>query len=481
MGQEIDTTDFSEQDFHDYRQHLAAETSLLSDWFRDHKMSSQASVGGFELEVWIVDQAFNPIPINDAYLSRLNSDWVSPELSRFNIELNGDPEPLQDKALSRLQSALEQSWQHCYQVAEDFDAALVMIGTLPSVREEQLVLENMSRMKRYYALNEQVLLQRKGKPIGLDIHGHEHLQTTHYDVMLESATTSFQVHWQVPLTEAVRAYNASIIASAATVAVSANSPYLFGKDLWDETRIPLFEQSVQVGGIDGAAFGPVRRVGFGSGYARQSMFELFTENCEHYPVLLPITFTGDPEEMNYLRLHNGTIWRWNRPLIGFNEAGAPHLRIEHRVISAGPTIVDNIANAAFYYGLAHYLAHMSDAPELQLPFTVARDNFYACAKHSMNARVTWLDGDKGHMRQLLQSQLIAVARQGLLDMGLDSSDIALYMDIIQERVDNGQHGAHWQRQYMQKHDCDMQALTEAYVLHQQSGAPVHTWSLSKRL
>ncbi len=477
MGQEIDTIHFTEQDFCDYREHLADETALLSDWFEQNKLAAHANVGGFELEVWIVDQNYNPIPINDAYLRSLNSDWVSPELSRFNIELNGDPEPLQGRALSRLQNSLQQSWQHCYQVAEDFDAALVMIGTLPSVREEQMVLENMSRMKRYYALNEQVLLQRQGKPLSLDIVGHEHLQTTHYDVMLESATTSFQVHWQVPIAEALRAYNASVIASAATVAVSANSPYLFGKELWDETRVPLFEQSVQVGGIDGAAFGPVRRVGFGSDYARQSMHELFQENCEHYPVLLPITFDSGAEEMNYLRLHNGTIWRWNRPLIGFDQAGDPHLRIEHRVISAGPTVVDCIANAAFYYGLARYLSQLADAPETLLPFVTARDNFYACAKHSLNARVTWLDGRKGTMKQLLQQQLIPAAQQGLLELGLDQGDIDLYMGIIRARVDSGQHGAHWQRQYVHKYQCDMQALTAAYAARQQSGEPVHTWSI----
>ena len=249
MGQEIDTIDFSEQDFNDYREHLADETALLSEWFTQDRLAAQDNIGGFELEVWIVDQNYNPIPINDAYLNKLNSEWASPELSRFNIELNGAPESLQGKALSRLQHTLQQSWEHCYQVAGEFDAALVMIGTLPSVRDEQMVLENMSRMKRYYALNEQVLKQRQGKPLSLDIHGREHLQTTHFDVMLESATTSFQVHWQMPIDEALRAYNASVIASAATVAVSANSPFLFGKELWDETRVPLFEQSVQVGGI----------------------------------------------------------------------------------------------------------------------------------------------------------------------------------------------------------------------------------------
>ena len=181
--------------------------------------------------------------------------------------------------------------------------------------------------------------------------------------------------------------------------------------------------------------------------------------------------------MNYVRLHNGTIWRWNRPLIGFDDAGAPHLRIEHRVISAGPTVIDSIANASFYYGLARYLSSLPEAPEAQLPFAVARDNFYACAKYSLDARVSWLQGDKGTMRQLLQQQLIPAAEQGLLEFGLDRGDIDLYMEIIRQRVDSGQHGAQWQKQYRHKYQCDMQALTAAYAACQQSGEPVHSWSI----
>ena len=478
MGEEIDKIDFSEEDFHQYQKCLTNETQLLSEWFSTNQLSEKSDMAGFELEVWIVDKNFNPLPINETYLNKLNDDWVSPELSRFNIELNGLPENLEGKSLSRLQTSLEQSWQHCYAVAEEFDASLVMIGTLPSVQEEQLVLENMSKMKRYLALNEQVFRHRKGRPLELDIHGHEHLKTTHYDVMLESATTSFQLHWQIPLDKAVRAYNASIIASAATVAVSANSPFLFGKDLWDETRIPLFEQSVQVGGFDSAAFGPTRRVGFGSGYARHSLMELFQENIEHYPILLPIKYSASPEEMKSLRLHNGTIWRWNRPLIGYDEDNTPHVRIEHRVISAGPTVIDGIANAAFYYGLAHYLTNLEVAPEQDLPFATARDNFYAAAKKSLNANVTWMGEKKGRMKQLLQQQLIPAAEKGLHGLGIDAGDIKMYMDIICRRVETGQHGAAWQRQYFQKHQCDMSTLTAAYAKCQQTGEPVHNWPLS---
>jgi len=478
MGEEIDAIEFSKQDFKNYAQHLQDETSLLAKWFSTNQLSSHPAKAGFELEVWIVDKEANPAPLNDSFLKKLNNTLVSPELSRFNIELNGAPEYLHSKALSKLHASLEKSWQHCFTTSNIFDASLVMIGILPSVTSKQLVLKNMSKMKRYFALNKQVLAQRKDKPLTLDIAGKDHLKTTHYDVMLESATTSFQLHWQIPIDESVRAYNASIIASAATVAISANSPYFFEKDLWDETRIPLFEQAVEVGGFNDAAFGPIKRVSFGSDYARESLMEVFQENIAHYPVLLPVEYNDAPEQLKSLRLHNGTIWRWNRPLIGFDEVThQPHVRIEHRVIAAGPTIADGIANAAFYYGIANYLKNLNSAPELELPFSTAKDNFYKAAKSSLHANVKWLGGYTGKMKTLLEQQLIPQAETGLRQMKISEDDIALYMGIIKQRINNEQHGANWLRHYKEKHACSMQQLTAAYAEQQNTGKPVHTWPL----
>jgi len=478
MGEEINAVEFSEKDFNNYKQHLEEETKLLNDWFEENRLSSHPDRAGFELEVWIVDKDSNPAPLNDSFLKRLNDDLVSPELSRFNIELNGDPENLNDKALSRLQHSLEKSWQHCFDVAKTFDASLIMIGILPSVTSEQLVLKNMSNMRRYFALNKQVLSHRKGKPLILDINGHQHLKTEHQDVMLESATTSFQLHWQIPIKQSVRAYNASIIASAATVAVSANSPYLFGKDLWDETRIPLFEQSVEVGGFNDAAFGPTKRVSFGSGYAKHSLMEVFTENLEHFPILLPVNYKDPAKKLKYLRLHNGTLWRWNRPLIGFDEEdGTPHIRIEHRVIAAGPTIIDGIANAAFYYGLANYLTNLETPPESEIPFSTAKDNFYNAAKLSLHSHVKWSDNYTGRMKPLLIEKLIPQAELGLHQMNIDKNDIEFYLGIIKQRVNNEQHGASWMRRYKEKYNCSMQALSAAYAKQQQTAEPVHTWPI----
>ena len=476
MGQEITHSHFSDADFEQYRGRLQAETALLASWFKDQAFCDESAVAGFELEAWLVDRAFMPAAINEAFLERVRTPWISPELSQFNIEINVDPQRLRDTALERLHQELTDTWSQCSAAADALDAYLIMIGILPSVGEHELTLANMSRMKRYRALNEQVFRQRKGKPLQLDIVGREHLRTTHHNVMLESATTSFQVHLQVRPADAVRFYNASIIASAATVAVAANAPYLFGADLWDETRIPLFEQAVQVGGFEGAAHGPLRRVSFGSDYARESLLECFEENMQHFPVLLPMKFDTGESRLDHLRLHNGTIWRWNRPLIGFDDAGAAHLRIEHRVMAAGPTVGDAIANAAFYYGLVQYLASMEEPPERQIRFSQARDNFYGAARHGLQATVTWFEQHKGNLRSLILEQLLPVARVGLQMLDIDRDDAHRYLGIVEDRVRSGRTGSAWQRAWTAEHGRDMRALTEAYAERQHGGRPVHEWN-----
>jgi hypothetical protein len=350
-----------------------------------------------------------------------------------------------------------------------------MVGILPSVAQSDLSLANMSELKRYRALNEQVLRLRDGAPLALEIHGREHLNIEHKDVMLESAATSLQLHLKVAVDNAVRYYNAAQIAAAPMVAAAANSPFLFGRDLWDETRIPLFEQAVEVGGFAGASRGPVRRVSFGTGYAKESLFECFVENQQHFPVLLPIVFDAAEKDMRHVRLHNGTIWRWNRPLIGYDDNGTPHLRIEHRVLPAGPTVVDSIASAAFFYGLVHALAMRDTVPEYELPFATARDNFYAAARDGLDAQITWLDGRRLPVQTLLLDQLIPLARYGLGLLEIDAQDRDLYLGIVKDRIRNACTGCNWQRAWVARHGRDMQALTEAYYERQQRGEPVHNW------
>lgn len=478
MGEEIRSSSFDDADFDRFKKSLEKETALLKIWFEENKFSPISNRGGFELESWLVDEQLYPAPINESFLKNLNSPLASPELANFNVELNSTPCDLNGNALSRMQNELDLNWQECKRTAKELHSDIVMVGILPTLDNDVLHLANMSKMKRYRALNREVLHQRKGKPLVFDINGVEHLKVTHRDVMMEAAATSFQIHLQVNADNAVRLFNASIAITGPLLALSVNSPYLFGKDLWDETRIPVFEQAVAVGGYDGAAFGPIRRVTFGDSYIRESLFECFKENLEHYPILLPVELE-DADRLAHLRMHNGTIWRWNRPLIGFDESGKPHLRIEQRVVPAGPTTLDAIANAAFYYGAVTALSELEEPIENQIPHSSTRDNFYAAARFGLQSSQRWIGEKNINARDLILEELLPLAHKGLTSLGISIEDRDKYLGIIHDRVKSGQNGSTWQRSFIQKQGHNMTELTRAYIRNQNGGEPIHRWNYQK--
>jgi len=476
VGQEISKADFNEKDFHTFQKQLQQQTATLSEWFAQKRFVNREKMAGFELEACLVDKHCQPVCVNQALLEAMAVDYLSPELAAFNIEFNFTPQHLHNHGLYAFEQEMRQRWQLADDTAQQLGARLMMIGILPTIQNSDLQSSNLSDMARYKALNDQVLRLRQGKPLQLDIHGQDILRLEHPDVMLESATTSFQVHFQVPLELSVAIYNASLIASAPMVAVSANSPYFFTKSLWAETRIPLFEQSVESGGIQAAAHGPLRRVTFGSGYVRHSLMECFQENLDHYPVLLASQLQSE-DRFSHVRLHNGTLWRWNRPLIGNEDNNGEnyHVRIEHRVMPAGPSIIDCVANAAFYFGLVYALAN--DEQALTISFADARDNFYAAAKQGLDAHMRWLGDEKIRATALILNRLLPLAWEGLQRLGIHQNDIKNYLGIIEQRTLRQCNGCNWQRAYIAKHGQDMLKLAQAYLQRQQSGDPVHEWSL----
>ncbi|MBE2259788.1 MAG: glutamate--cysteine ligase [Candidatus Accumulibacter sp.] len=473
MGKEIGSDGFTEDDFARFRERLALETEHARAAYAKGEFASEGLVAGFELEAWLIDEHFFPVPRNVSFLERMDSPLVVPELSMFNVEINGTPQDLLGTALSRLESELTATWQQCQRVAAEEGATLIAIGTLPTLRERDLSLASMSPFKRYAALNEQILRQRDGRPLTLDIAGIDTLSTTHADVMLEAATTSFQVHLQTPVSEVARTYNASQVLAAPLVALAANSPFLFGRALWHETRIPLFEQTVD---CCEPGHPEHMRVTFGSGYLGADPTECFAENLSSYPVLLPYDEPGPVHAYAHLRLHNGTIWRWNRMLIGFDRDALPHLRVEQRVMPAGPSIVDMIANAAFYFGAVRRLARQTVAPESQLPFAVARDNFYRAARHGLEAQLVWTDGRRQNVAELLLRELLPLARDGLLELGLAAADIERYLAVVAARVGSRQNGAAWQLAHYARHQ-DFFRLAADYLAHQSRLTPVHEWPI----
>jgi len=473
VGQEVDRTRFTDADFARFGARARQELELLRRVAGAGGLSRAGFVVGFELEAWLVDHGLVPAPINEAYLAALADPLVVPELSRFNVELNGTPRPLGGAAFSALADELEGTWRRCLDVSHRMDAALVMIGILPTIRRSDLTLANLSALRRYTALHEQIMRLRAGRPVRLDIDGDEPLQIANADVMYEAATTSFQIHLQVPAELAVRFYNASLLASAPILAACTNSPFLFGHRLWHETRVPLFEQAVAT---DACAAPPERRrVTFGNGWLRESIVEHFDDVLAHFPVLVPHESDDSPERFPHLRFHNGTIWHWNRPLIGFDPDGTPHVRIEHRGLPAGPSLLDMVANAALYVGLASGLGTLSRAPEHDLPFPDARANFLAAARHGLDAEILWLDGRPHPVRALLLDELLPIARQGLAEQGVDAGEIARWLGVVEQRVRTGSTGSVWQRRWTERRGPAFQHMLADYLEHQRSGAPVHEW------
>jgi hypothetical protein len=474
VGDEIDHRFFDATDFSEFRRRLDDETELLGELFARDEFSRRGDVAGLELEAWLVQDDGNPAPCNDAYLATLNNPLVVPALASFNVELNASPSALTGRVFSRLDDELSATWAACRRTADETGCHLVTIGILPTVDEQMLSTNYMSRMVRYQSLNDRVMALRDGRPVVLAIEGHPELTVTRPDVMLEAAATSFQIHLQCRPERSVDDFNASLVASGPMVAASANSPFLFGQALWEETRIPLFEQAVNVGERYAS------RVTFGSDYAHDSLLEIFEENRNDHLILIPAVKDEAATKFSHLRLHNGTLWRWNRPLIGFDFDGRVHLRIEHRVVPAGPTIKDCMANAAFYFGLVRGFGLDSTHVSKRLTFTQTRDNFYTCARHGLDARVCWphkLGVRQRSVQELIADELLPLARRGLQSANIPTTEIDEYLGVVAARVDSGQTGAAWQRSWVRLHGKDWHGLVREYRKRQDEGEPVHTWDL----
>lgn len=477
MGQSVERCNFERRDFVRFQRALRAETDWLHDLVEREQLSQHAPMAGLELEAWLVDASGRAAPGNAEFIARCASPEVVTEIGRFNIEINVPPQPVRGLGLGRLAQSLHDAWTRCGAVAAGMGLRVVAIGILPSLGDAELNAANLSEPLRYRALNQQVLRQRHGRPARLDIAGPHgaSLRCQHQDVMLEAAATSFQVHLQLPATQAVRGHNAAMIAAAPLLAMAGNSPLLFGQALWQETRIPLFEQALGIGAREDGQGGALARVGFGSGYVGYSMVECFRENLERFEPLLPVALDEPVERLAHLRLHNGTIWRWHRPVLGFDaEDGRVHIRTEHRPLPAGPSLPDMMANLAFGIGLVAAWSAEDEPAEARLPFAAARANFRAAARDGLRSRLTGLDGRPQSALRWLR-QLLPVARQGLEQLQVDGALADAWLQLLHERLDSGLTGAVWQLSRLKVLGGDLAALTLDYARRQASGEPLHRW------
>ncbi|CAN5887516.1 glutamate-cysteine ligase family protein [soil metagenome] len=492
MGRDIDKTEFSREDRTLYRNKVKANLSALEQLMQEGRFETGRRLCGVECEVYITDRNADPATINAELLEKIASDEFETELAQFNIEFGNQPRRLADHVFHAMEVELRRSLNHAHAMAEQLDARVVLIGILPTLTDFDITEKNLSANPRYKVLNDMILAQR-GEDIHIRIEGDDTFDTMTDSIVFEAACTSVQLHLQLDPKDFAQYWNTAQALSAPLVAVGANSPFLLGKQLHHETRIALFEQSIDTRTEELASQGVRPRVWFGERWLTEGLFELFDENVRYFPSLLPLVDDEDPHEMiaqgkvpslPELTLHNGTIWRWNRPVYEVSR-GRPHMRIENRVLPAGPSVPDIVANAAFYYGLLHGLA--SRAPQIwtRMSFEAARDNFFTASRDGLTAELFW-PGVGAHVpvTELVVRHLLSIAEEGLRDWQVNDSDIDYYLGIIEERVLSGQNGATWQiaawRKLREGATDDHQAFREL-VSHYHSrsfaGSPVHTWSM----
>jgi hypothetical protein len=489
MGTEIDQEEFGERDYQRFAERLEECLSALGQLLERPGFGTGPATVGAELELFLVDGAARPLPHNQAIRAAVADPRVTLELNRFNLELNASPVPLAGRPFTRLGGELNVLLDHVAGAATGHAGRPAVIGILPTLRRADLGPGMITDVPRYRALNSGLRRLRQD-PFHIQIAGDDPLELPSADVTLEAANTSFQVHLRVDPADFTRTYNAVQLATAPVLAVAGNSPTFLGHRLWEETRIALFKQAVD----DRPNHGPRRRPArttLGTGWLRGGALELFAESVRLHQPLLPVLGEqstqagagGQAPPLDELRLHQSTIWRWNRAI--YDPASGGHLRIEMRALPAGPTVIDMMANAAFLIGLALWLAGQDQQWTYALPFERADHCFHRAAQQGLSARLYWPAGHRDQTRTVpaakLVPELVPAARQGLLQAGVAAEEADSLLAVISARAATGQTGAAWQRATLaaaeRRHNREraLAIMLDRYLQCAQTGLPVHTW------
>jgi gamma-glutamyl:cysteine ligase YbdK (ATP-grasp superfamily) len=498
MGEKVVADRFDLSDRQRYRQKLWECLDVLRILLEEERFAAPRNLMGLEIELNLADPAGLPRMVNGEVLRRIASRDFQTELGRFNLEVNIVPHRLDGRVFDQLAEELRTGLGYADRQAQDVGANIVMIGILPTLTDEDLVSANLTAADRYTLLNDQIMASR-GEEVQLDIAGVERLTRSSPSIAPEAACTSVQLHLQVTPERFADVWNAAQAVSAVQIAIGANSPFLFGRELWRESRVPLFLQATDTRPPELSAQGVRPRTWFGERWI-DSAYDLFQENVRYFPALLPIRDEEDPQRvltengapgLSELVLHNGTVYRWNRPVYGVAD-GVPHLRVENRVLPAGPTVADVLANTAFYYGMVRALADDPRPVWSRLSFDDAAENFEAACRHGIDAELTWpRHGRGGGMARvpavrLVQEELLPLAAAGLDAWGVESTDRDRCLKVIEERCRRRVNGASWQAAaYRRAVDSGLDrgkalaAVTRRYAELARTGEPVHDWPVGR--
>jgi gamma-glutamyl:cysteine ligase YbdK (ATP-grasp superfamily) len=489
MGEDVTATVFSREDRQRYRQKVKRCLDVFARMLSESRFEAAPGSMGLEIELNLTDEAGDPAMLNARVLEAIADGDFQTELAQFNVEINVPPRSLRGDVFGALEADVRTSLNNGEEKARGVGAHMVMVGILPTVTDSHLDAEAFSANPRYQLLNEQIFAAR-GEDLDIAIAGVERLATFADTMAPEAACTSVQLHLQVDPSAFGTHWNAAQSIAGVQLALGANSPFFFGKELWRETRIPLFEQATDTRSEELRAQGVRPRVWFGERWVT-SIFDLFEENVRYFPALLPVCDDEDPVDvigrgdipkLGELRLHNGTVYRWNRPVYDVVR-GRPHLRVENRVLPAGPTVVDILANAAFYYGLLRALVDQDRPLWSQMSFSAAEENFHAGARDGIEANVYWPGVGEVPVAELVLRRLLPMAHEGLERWGVNQADRDRLLGIVEQRCLKLTNGAAWQaalfhRLYedekLERADAlRRMVLTYRELMH--SNEPVHSW------
>lgn len=491
MGQQ-DVSDLDEARSQQFTRALLNELEALEHMLEHGLIQDATRRIGAEQEMFLVDSSLRPAPVAMEVLARLNHSQFTTEMGKFNIEANLSPRILAGSCLCALETELNELISQARVAAREAGAEILLAGTLPTAHQYHLSLDNLTPKPRYLELN-RIMSKLRGPNYSIFIKGLDELQITHDNVMMEACCESFQIHFQVSPASFAQVYNLAQLITAPLLAAAVNSPLLLGQRLWHETRIALFQHSVDERSQSHMVRGTPARVNFGECWLDHSVIEIFREEIARFRVIMTsvveedawqVLSQGGIPKLDALRLHNGTVWRWNRPCYGIID-GQAHLRIELRALPAGPSVLDEVANAAFAFGMLLGLAPESGSIKDRFPFEEAKQNFFFAARHGLNAQFTWPGTKRIAAAELILRELLPVARFGLRNAGIASQDIDRYLGTIEERVRRERTGSQWalqslaaMRDHGSREACH-RCLTGAMVENQKSGDPVHLWPLAE--
>ncbi|WP_437397303.1 CBS domain-containing protein [Flagellimonas lutimaris] len=486
MGEHIKKSSFSEKERKVFVQNLIDDIQALESMIKEGLIEDDIVRIGAEQEMCLIKDDYRPSPNSLDVLKDVDDSHFTTEFAKYNIEANLDPYTLEKGCFTDMEQQLRQLLGKVKKSADNHNAKVILTGILPTISKGELGMDFMTPIPRYYRINE-VLKTWRGDDFTVRIKGADELSLHHDSVLFEACNTSFQLHLQIPPDDFIKSYNWAQAISGPVLGVCCNSPLLLGKELWRETRIALFQQSLDTRIWTKAVKEQVARVGFGESWQKDSVAEIFKKDISTHRILLtkPIENNsldllrqGKIPKLEALSLFNSTVYRWNRPCYGVGN-GKPHLRIENRYIPSGPTVIDEMANFAFWVGLMAGRPKKYDDMSGIMDFKMAKLNFIRAAMSGRHTVFSWMDKTMT-VKKIIKEELLPIAYNGLRKFNIDEDDINRLLGIIEARIKNGT-GAEWQIKNFRelkkqmKQDSAIVQLTKAMYNNQETEVPVHQW------